>query len=75
MSKYIVRVYRLGEGARREKDSNMIAECEWDADVDFAEEIGEYAGSMVAEAVTCDVAMFSEVAKSKPATKSKGKKK
>jgi len=25
--------------------------------------------------VTCDVAMFSEVAKSKPATKSKGKKK
>lgn len=61
--KYLVRVYRLGEDDRREKDSKMIAECEWDANVDFADDIGEYAGSMVAEAVRCDVATMMETVK------------
>lgn len=58
--KYLVRVYRLGPGKRREKDSVMIADGEWDANVDMADEIGEYAGGMIAEAVSCDVAMLME---------------
>jgi hypothetical protein len=58
--RYLVRVYRLGEGKRREKDSVMIAESEWDANEDFSDDIGEQAGSMITEAVDCDLAMLME---------------
>jgi hypothetical protein len=60
MSRYVVRVYRLGKGKRREKDSVMIMEGEWDANVDMADDIGEYAGNSIAESIACDVAMLQE---------------
>jgi len=58
--KYLVRLYRLGEGKRREKGSVMIMEREWDANEDFAGDIGEQAGGLIEEAVACDVAVLQE---------------
>jgi hypothetical protein len=49
--KYLIRVIRKDDGYTRE-----IAEQEWDANEELADEIGEQAGSMIAEAIQCDVA-------------------
>lgn len=54
--KYLMRFYRLGEGRRRETDSILLVEKEWDANEDFAADIAEQAGPVIEEAARCDVA-------------------
>jgi hypothetical protein len=53
--KYLVRLYRLGEGDRREQDSVMIAEIEGDASKEFADDIAERAAEKITEAIVLDV--------------------
>lgn len=53
--KYLVRVYRLGDGNRREKDSTLIAEEEFDARKEMAADIGEYAGALAERSIEDDV--------------------
>jgi hypothetical protein len=53
--RYLVRLYRLGDGDRREQDSVMLTEVEGDASKEFADDIAERASEKITEAIVLDV--------------------